>query len=112
MGEARRRRKRGLPTKTTTEVKALAAELKQQLVELADANEERMDGTTEPVLEIIADSDVVYGVWPDSSEPDGVGTLIIKGSDLVRDIAATRGSQTVRLTAIKCVELRQGPYAE
>src|SRR3954465_15369926 len=38
-----------------------------------------MDGSTIPVRRIIAKSELVFGVWQDSAEPDGIGWLIIKG---------------------------------
>jgi len=104
MGETKRRRKRGLPP---GEAEALAADLKRRLVELANVNDAAMDGTMGSVLEIIADNEVVYGVWQDPTEPDGVGTLIIKGANFVHEIAASGKTQECRLTAIKCIAAEQ-----
>jgi hypothetical protein len=53
-----------------------------------------------PVKRIIAENDLVFGVWPDLAEPDGIGVHIIKGKRRLRSIAsgadATPGG-TVRL---------------
>jgi hypothetical protein len=46
-----------------------------ELVELANANRDRMDGTTDAVKEIFAENDVVFGIWQDPEEPHGVGEM-------------------------------------
>lgn len=107
MGEAKRRRERGETPRQSEDVEHLSAALGRQLVDMANANEANMDGTTGPVLELIAANDVVFGVWPDSAEPEGVGYLIIKGLNLVRESAVTDVTRKIRMTAIKCVEAEQ-----
>ena len=62
----------------------LPAEFIRGLVDMANANNARMDGTIRPVLELIAENDVVFGVWPDASEPGGVGLLVVKGANRLR----------------------------
>jgi hypothetical protein len=66
-----------------------------------------MDGTPEPVLELIADNDVVYGVWQDPTEKHGVGILLIKGANRLRDITATGTPAPLSMTAIRCTCLEQ-----
>jgi hypothetical protein len=77
------------------------------LVDLANATAERMDGTTGPVIEIITENDVVFGVWQDPSERHGVGLLLVKGANRLRDIAATGIDQSCRISAIKCISAEQ-----
>jgi len=38
------------------------------IVELANNNESRIDGTTKPVRRILAENDIVFGVWQDPSK--------------------------------------------
>jgi len=83
----------------------LPAAIVRRLVDMANANDEHMDGTTAPVLEIVAASDLVFGVWQDPAEPYGVGLLIIKGTNRLREIVAGSRGQELRMSAIKCVEL-------
>jgi hypothetical protein len=104
MGEAKRRRERGEKPVGSA---VLPVDFIQQLVDTANANDAIMDGTMKPVMELIATNDVVYGIWQDSAEPGGVGTLIVKGENRLREIAATGVSQESRITAIKCITLEQ-----
>ena len=64
-------------------------ELKSRLVDYANANKELMDGTTEPLKRILNENDLVFGVWMNVREPDGVGTTIIKGLNRLEAIAAS-----------------------
>ena len=77
-------------------------EFKKQLVDMANANDAVMDGTWEPVLDIIASNDVVFGVWQDYAEPNGVGFLAIKGENKLRELVATRTVGDFWVTAINC----------
>ncbi len=78
------------------------ADVRRRLVDMANANDAMMDGTITPVLELIAMNDVVFGVWQDSTAPDGVGMLIIKGANRMREIAAIDARVQCTVTAIKC----------
>lgn len=78
-----------------------------RLVELANANHALMDGTTGPVLDIIAANDVVWGVWQDPRERNGVGMMIVKGLSKLREIVATGKTQLLRQSAIGCVSADQ-----
>ena len=46
-----------------------------------------LDGTTAPVKRIIAENELVFGIWTDPKEPLGVDTLIIKGERRLAAIA-------------------------
>jgi hypothetical protein len=77
-------------------------EFRKQLVNMANASDEVMDGTMEPVLDIIASNDVVFGVWQDYAEPNGVGFLVIKGENKLRDLVGTSTVRDFSVTAINC----------
>jgi hypothetical protein len=82
-------------------------QLLEQLVDMANANNERMDGTTRPVLEIVAANDLVFGIWDDPKEQHGVGWLIVKGVNHLRTIIATGAEEPCKMTAIACVAYEQ-----
>jgi hypothetical protein len=86
---------------TMADVDSVVA-LKRRAVEMANANNDEMDGTMERVKRIIADNDVVFAVWQDQTEGDGVGMLIVKGQALLRRCIA-EGAIQARMSAIKCV---------
>ena len=52
---------------------------KKTLAAKAVENVKLLDGTTDPVKRILANADLVFAVWPDAGEKEGVGTLILKG---------------------------------
>ena len=79
------------------------ADFVSRLVDLANRNEETMDGTTEPVRRILADGDVVFAVWQDQEEDYGVDYLVVKGAKLLKEIVASQTGQPMRLSAVKCV---------
>jgi hypothetical protein len=72
------------------------------LVALANTNDAVVDGPAEAILRLIAANDVVFAVWKDRAAPDGVGTLIVKGANRMRDIAATGVSMKCCVAAINC----------
>ena len=59
----------------------------REMIEMANANEPLMDGTMGP--DIINSADVVFAFWRDPSATDGVGMMTLKGSNLLRESAAT-----------------------
>ena len=85
----------------------LPAALRRQLVDMANANEATMDGTMRPVLELVTANEVVFGVWQDDTQPNGVGVLLVKGANRLREIIATGVSQEHKITAIKCTAPEQ-----
>ena len=76
----------------------LPASITRRLVEMANAN----GATMRPVMELIDANDVVVGVWRDSTQPDGVGLLVVKGTNRLRAIVAIGASTECSITAIKC----------
>jgi hypothetical protein len=54
---------------------------KSEIVARADELRAQLDGMNDSAViqRIIAEHDLVWAVWRDPAEPDGVGTLIIKG---------------------------------
>jgi len=55
-----------------------------ELTNIANHHGEIMRGMTEKaamdhVKSVIADNDIVFGIWEDESEANGVGVLVIKG---------------------------------
>jgi hypothetical protein len=55
----------------------------------------------------VDDSDVVYGVFPDLAEPSGVGVVIIKGVNLLREVIASGKEISISTAAIPCIEREQ-----
>jgi hypothetical protein len=81
------------------------ADLKQlriNVVDMANANLGKLDGTTAPIREIIEGHDVVFGVWQDLTQPDGVDMLLIKGSRACREVIASGSAARVKISAIPC----------
>lgn len=79
----------------------------QTLVAMAKANNALMDGTMEPVRQLIEGHDVVVAVWQDFESQHGVATLIIKGADMLRNSVADQTEVPGRTTAIKCMSYEQ-----
>ena len=50
-----------------------------RVVKKANANATLMDGSDDTVMKIITENDVVWGVWQDATQRDGVGLHLIKG---------------------------------
>ena len=73
---------------------------KARLVAAANANGARIDGDFAQVRAIVDGAPVVYGVWQDATEADGIGLMIIKGHSLLRSIIADRNTLSVSIAAI------------
>jgi hypothetical protein len=52
---------------------------------------------------LVEDADLAFGVWPDASQPDGVGMFVIKGRELMAGRPGT--SIPVIWTAIPCIHM-------
>ena len=76
-------------------------------VAMANANRVLMDGTMKPVRQIIEDNDVVLAVWQDFDQPLGIGTQIIKGAAILRNISADGVTTACRANAIPCDSYEQ-----
>ena len=66
---------------------------KRDMVEFVNAHFPEDDEPVMSVREILDNSDVVFGLWQDPEEPDGVGMYVIKGKNLMRDVARKRGAK-------------------
>ncbi len=86
-----------------------AWDLKRRLVDMANGNQERMDGTMTPIWRIIDENELVFAIWQDEMEPDGVGMVIVKGAALLRGIAqASKGFfDELATSAIPCTSAEQ-----
>lgn len=77
----------------------------EEMVERANANEAKMDGTTTPVAEIIDAVDVAIAVWRDDTSETGVSYLVIKGAARLQRIAAGEESPAaVSWDAVKVID--------
>ena len=81
--------------------------------ELYGANLALMDGTTAPVKRIIAEAEIVFGMWSDPTHPRGFEMIIIKGGRLLREVI-TSGQQPMqyRVNVIPCMGLEQAAAAK
>jgi hypothetical protein len=88
--------------------RAQIEELKRRATELANANHSEMQGMSKRaamrfVREILADNEVVFGIWQDFAEPNGVGMLVVKGIAHLRDSIAHGFPIKVKISAVPCV---------
>lgn len=79
----------------------MAEDLRQALVELDEGGRRRL------VSQALAESDMVYGIWPDDGEPGGIGVQIIKGEDLMPPLVGFETDHEVIVAAILCAGLEQ-----
>lgn len=84
----------------------------RSLVEQANQNATLMDGTTQPVRQLIDDSDVAIGVWQDPKARYGVGLHVIKGAKLFKESIASGKPFTARVAAIPCECVEQAIAAQ
>jgi hypothetical protein len=82
-------------------------EMKRKIVESANANRTILTDDFEQVREMINTNDVVFGVWQDVAEPDGVGMLLVKGEQRLRECIADDKSVLCRILGIPCIEAAQ-----
>ena len=78
------------------------ADFVRKLVDLANYNEETMDGTTEPVSRILAEGDVVFAIWQDPEEEYGVDYLVVRGAKLLKQLVASQTGLVIRISAVNC----------
>jgi hypothetical protein len=76
--------------------------IKRDMVTKAMANKQLMDGAAGSIKEIIADNDVVFGVFPDADASFGFGMHLIKGRRLLAESMTGGGIIRVRASAILC----------
>jgi hypothetical protein len=61
---------------------------RKDLLVAAEANRIRSDSYAETVKSIIDSHDLVFGIWRDPSETDGVGMIMLKGRRRSRAVSA------------------------
>ena len=54
------------------------------------------------VMDLVAECDMVFGVWPDPDAPDGVGLAIVKGEDMMPPLVGFETEREVKVAAIPC----------
>ena len=55
----------------------------------------------------LTESDMVFGVWPDGTEPGGFGVQVIKGEHILPPLVGFETDNEIVVTAIPCVGLTQ-----
>jgi hypothetical protein len=81
---------------------------KAAIVEAANRTGAEMAGCgIEALRLLVAAHDVAFGVYQDRREPDGVGMLLIKGQQAMRDVIAEGTPAFVSLTAIPCTSAEE-----
>jgi hypothetical protein len=60
-----------------------------KLLAAAEANQKLIEGNPDAVKQIIDSSALVFGVWRDPKETDGVGMAMIKGARRLRAVASS-----------------------
>lgn len=79
----------------------------KSLVDMANSNASyirRQANQTDALNDLIAEADVVWGIWQDISVEHGVDALLIKGADRLMMISHTRRAEELKVTAISCRE--------
>lgn len=82
-------------------------ELKQVVVASANAQRMVLDGSFEQVREMVNANDLVFGIWRDAAEPDGIGMLLVKGEQRLREIVASDKPVACSIVGIPCVVAEQ-----
>jgi hypothetical protein len=89
----------------------------RKLVDMANAVGAGLDETdprasVEVVAKIVGAADVVFGVWQDDDEPNGVGLHCIKGIERIAEIAHSGHAGELKLAAVPCTSVEQAIAAE
>jgi hypothetical protein len=71
------------------------------LMKLANDNAIQTGGDMDIVRRIIAENDLVVALWPDSARPEGIDLIVIKGADILREVAASQQTYRGKITALK-----------
>jgi hypothetical protein len=91
--------------------------LKAQMLERANAHTSAMQGMKEKsafayVRSVIDANQIVFGVYQDASEPDGVGMHVIKGIREIQAVMASGRPEGYQTDAVPCTSLEQAIAAE
>jgi hypothetical protein len=93
------------------------ADFTRMMIELANRRQLAMRGMSNHaafryVAAIVADAEVVIGIWQDRSEPNGVGLHVIKGLRHLMTATATGEPARVLVDAVPCIDREQAVAAE
>jgi hypothetical protein len=80
------------------------------IVAKANDNHSRIEEAKVPldvVKEIVAENDIVWGVWHDPRQPGNAGLSVIKGHEKLSLIADGTRPESIKLDAIPCLEAEQ-----
>jgi hypothetical protein len=96
---------------------AMTADFIESATKIANAHQGAMRGMNgsaalEYVRKVIADNDIVTGIWQEPTAPHGVGIRTIKGQRWLQAIVASGASEKLRVSAIPCVDEEQAVAAE
>ena len=80
---------------------AMAEEVRHSIIPMAEL--ERM----QLVTRIVNENDMVFGVWSDPDEPEGLGIQVIKGESLMPPLDGFELAEELSVAAIPCVGLEQ-----
>jgi hypothetical protein len=93
---------------TAVYVRAFAEQAnKQQVAMRGMTSKERF----QHVKAILAENDVVVGVFQEPTVPYGVGTSLIKGEETLERIMKSGVAERLRVNAIPCIDLEQAVAA-
>jgi hypothetical protein len=76
-------------------------ELRLVIIPLSDLDRAQL------MTRLVADSDMVFGVWPDVDEPERFGVQVIKGEGMMPPLEGFELPEEVTVAAIPCVGLEQ-----
>jgi hypothetical protein len=90
---------------------------KATMVDIANANAEAMRAMTneaafDHVQGIVESAEVVFGVYQDENEPDGIGVCMIKGSWQMRAATVEKQVGKLKIDALPCASREQAIAAK
>jgi len=78
------------------------------LVDIANARiEDGFTGEGGELQQIIEAHDIIFAVWQDANERDGVGMTLVKGDALLHTIVDTQRAAPTNMTAVPCSSLEE-----
>jgi hypothetical protein len=93
-------------TERTLDIDLISSALNENAARLREASAIGLKMQRQVLREIISGAEVVYGVFENAGNVDGFGYYLVKGKQLLTDIAGSQGSRSVRSTAIPCASIK------
>ena len=75
---------------------SMAEEFRQALLEQDDVGRRCL------LTQALAQSDMVFGIWPDEEEPDGFAVQIVKGDHIMPPLVGFETDEEIVVAAIPC----------